>query len=465
MEKKNILKLNHNLWKEILISFTKIKKLSDNFIQEKFNDKSKSLSKLFHEIYQGNEINNLIDRFEQSLVEANINPDITKSSSKVLKFLINELHKEDIKINNNNNLYNKIDIFEDENSAYDYFLEKNANNKSFIQENFFGIKKTKKICDNCKKISFVFNYVNCIPLNISSINEFVRLKPLYDTVYRTFEKKLFCPFCKSENKFVIQMEMKSLPNYLIIILYNHQKNVKIKFLNEEFLKGYKLISFVIKEENGYKLANLLKCQSDINKEYKAYWVEKGKYFAMDEDGKKEFNENDINENPYFIIYKKKKKNHGNDEDSYTNGKKYSEMSDVRLLKRHRSNKSKTEKIDKKIKSSKIEYSKENEKENQNEKKEKSLIKIDSSIKSSTGGERIIRLYFKLQDEIITETYFIDIENTVTFETILDKLKESFGLSDLENIKLMYSGKELKKNDTPQDLDIPHGANIFILPQN
>ena len=194
MEKKNILKLNHNLWKEILISFTKIKKLSDNFIQEKFNDKSKSLSKLFHEIYQGNEINNLIDRFEQSLVEANINPDITKSSSKVLKFLINELHKEDIKINNNNNLYNKIDIFEDEKSAYDYFLEKNTNNKSFIQENFFGIKKTKKICDNCKKISFVFNYVNCIPLNISSINEFVRLKPLYDTVYRTFEKKIILPF-------------------------------------------------------------------------------------------------------------------------------------------------------------------------------------------------------------------------------------------------------------------------------
>ena len=141
------------------------------------------------------------------------------------------------------------------------------------------------------------------------------------------------------------------------------------------------------------------------------------------------------------------------------------MSDTRLLKRHHSNKSKKEKIDKKIKSSKIEYSKENEKENQNEKKEKSLIKIDSSIKSSTGGERIIRLYFKLQDEIITETYFIDIENTVTFETILDKLKESFGLSDLENIKLMYSGKELKKNDTPQDLDIPHGANIFIIPQN
>ena len=59
-------------------------------------------------------------------------------------------------------------------------------------------------------------------------------------------------------------------------------------------------------------------------------------------------------------------------------KKYSEMSDTRLLKRHHSNKSKKEKIDKKIKSSKIEYSKENEKENQNEKKdkkEKSLIKI------------------------------------------------------------------------------------------
>ena len=170
---------------------------------------------------------NLIDRFEQSLVEANINPDITKSSSKVLKFLINELHKEDIKINNNN-LYNKIDIFEDEKSAYDYFLEKNANNKSFIQENFFGIKKTKKICDNCKKISFVFNYVNCIPLNISSINEFVRLKPLYDTVYRTFEKKLFCPFCKSENKFVIQMEMKRLKKPLCKA--KARKNEYLKYL-------------------------------------------------------------------------------------------------------------------------------------------------------------------------------------------------------------------------------------------
>jgi hypothetical protein len=81
--------------------------------------------------------------------------------------------------------------------------------------------------------------------------------------------------------------------------------------------------------------------------------------------------------------------------------------------------------------------------------------------SNNNGERIIRLYFKFQIEI----YFIDIENTKSFDIILDELADKYDISEIHNtnnMKLLYNNYKIKKEKSPLNLNIPHGSYIYIL---
>ena len=76
---------------------------------------------------------------------------------------------------------------------------------------------------------------------------------------------------------------------------------------------------------------------------------------------------------------------------------------------------------------------------------------------------IIRLYFKYENK--SEIYFIDTENTKTFEMIMNELKNTFGLSDFDKIKLRLGDKEINKLKTPKFFGISHGTYIYMLPNS
>ena len=179
------------------------------------------------------------------------------------------------------------------------------------------------------------------------------------------------------------------------------------------------------------------------------------------------------------MYKKineKIRENKNDEEDNSNKRNYSEKSEERLFNEHKSTKGTSIKIisnliddeegeknkDKEEKKDIKEKEKEdnNDKNNQNKK-----IKMLDIIKSSTMGERIIRLYFIYNNININENYFIDIENTCTFEEILNELANIYDLSNVNDLRIIYKGKELKKKDQPIYLDIQHGAKIFLVPIN
>jgi hypothetical protein len=78
-----------------------------------------------------------------------------------------------------------------------------------------------------------------------------------------------CQFCKKEAEFEIEIEIVKMPEYLIFLLYNYQKDIEIKFLDEKLYKDYKFESFIVKKEKSKLdyLIKKLKCSNVNNKEY------------------------------------------------------------------------------------------------------------------------------------------------------------------------------------------------------
>ena len=442
MENKN--NFQCQLWEEIFLSLSKITKLSDYYSDKKFNNNDLPVSKLFYDLFQLNiEIKDIIMNFERIIIESNINNEIINSPEKLLNFLLYALHKEsllenDIMQEKNININNKSENFENENEALDYFELINNNNKSFIQKYFFGIKKIRKSCKECNKDYYIFNYFKFAPLDIKEISGIVDIRALYNNIFREFEIDMHCINCKRNTLFNIKIEIVEMPKYLIILLYNHKEDIEIKFLDNEFDNNYYLKSFIIKKEKSKlnKLFNFFKCGKVDNKKYKLFCVEDDKYYTLNENGRDYCDKEDIPEKPYFIIYKNKK-----EKKKKKLNKKNPEESGERLISDGSNKRQMKPKINT-IKKSKI---------------------VGESIKSSTEGERIIRLYFKYK--IKNETYFIDIENTKTFEIILTELKEKFGLSAFNNINLFYLGNKINKKKTPLILGIPHGSYIYISPDS
>ena len=436
MENKNILQCQ--LWEEIFLSLSKITKLSDYYSDNKFNKNDLPVSKLFYDIFQLHiDIKDIIMNFERIINESIIDNEKINSPEKLLNFLLYALHKEsqlenDVMQDNNINIKNKSENFENEKEALDYFKEINDNNnKSFIQKYFFGIKKIRKNCKECNKNYYIFNYFKFAPLDIKEISGTVDIRALYNNILREFEKDMFCINCKRDTLFNIQIEIVEMPKYLIILLYNHKEDIEIKFLDDEFDNNYYLKSFIIKKEKSKlnKLFNIFKCGKVDNKKYKLFCVEDNKYYTLNQNGREYYDKEDIPEKPYFIIYKNKKEKN----------KKMNNVNPEQSGERLISNSS-----------------------NKRQMKQK-INKIKNSIKSSTEGERIIRLYFKYR--IKNFTYFIDIENTKTFEIILKELKEKYDLSEFNNINIFYLDNTINKKKTPLILGIPHGAYIYILPDS
>ena len=248
-----------------------------------------------------------------------------------------------------------------------------------------------------------------------------------------------------------------------------------------------------KKKNKNKLFQAFKCNKSNNKEYESFWTDNDKIFSINNNGRKYHEKEEIPENPYMIIYKEKKEKKS-ENNTVSDKHNYSSESDYRLINNEFSNKKNRNRRNKDISSSKnfMKDEKNNEKKNKkyrinsiNNKEEKNKDKINSinrkedknnAIKnknhkinninnkeeknnenineakinqiSNNNGERIIRLYFKF----LIEIYFIDIENTKSFDIILDELADKDN-QELEKFKyvLHYKIKELKHNKEPKEI--------------
>ena len=313
MENKN--NFQNQLWEEIFLSLSKITKLSDYYSDKKCNKNDLPVSKLFYDILQLHiDMKDIIMKFERIINESNINEEIINSPEKILNFLLYALHKEsksenDIMQEKNININNKSENFENEKEALDFFNEiSGGNNKSFIQKNFFGIKKIRKICKECNKNFYIFNYFKFAALDIKEIAGIFGIRALFDNIFREFEKNLPCINCKRNSLFNIKIEIVEMPRYLIILLYNHNEDIETKFLDDEFDNNYYLKSFIIKnkQSNLNRIINVFKYGKINNKKYNNFFVKDAKYFIINQNGREYYDKEDIPEKPYFIIYKNKK---------------------------------------------------------------------------------------------------------------------------------------------------------------
>jgi ubiquitin C-terminal hydrolase len=235
MEKSNNhLNLDINYWEAIFSSFAKINKLNSYFTEKLKPTNDESLTNLLYNfLIKDISINNFVNEFQNMVISKNIN---SSNPAKLINFFLEELHYElenrnkNIKINEINNKDSLNEFIYDNDEAYKLFTDYAKNNKSFIQELFFGIKNIKKSCQTCKSTSYEYSYLKFIPLNLQNITDSIKLEYLFNNVQREYAQKLFCPKCKKEKEFKKQIVIKKMPEVLILLLYNYKKNIKVDFV-------------------------------------------------------------------------------------------------------------------------------------------------------------------------------------------------------------------------------------------
>ena len=209
-------------------------------------------------------------------------------------FILEQLHKELKKDNNNdnsNNSQNSQTINQyDELSALNYFINEFKNNSSVISDIFFGVNETNTICLNCKNIynqqglntpicyGFGTFYFLSFPLeeiknmklskcfnqstyfNVLSLNDCFCYNQKSE--YFTGENRNFCNVCKLYYDSNFYSKIYVSPNVLILILDRGIENISdIKIF---FTETIDISQFVIKKNTPQLIYNLYGVVSEVN---------------------------------------------------------------------------------------------------------------------------------------------------------------------------------------------------------
>jgi len=206
-------------------------------------------------------------------------------------FILEQLHKELKKVNNNDNSNNSEVINQyDELSALNYFINDLKNNSSVISDIFFGVNETNTICLNCKNIynqqglnspicyGFGTFYFLSFPLeeiknmklskcfnqstyfNVLSLNDCFYYNQKSE--YFTGENQNFCNVCKLYYDSNFYSKIYVSPNVLILILDRGIENISdIKIF---FTETIDISQFVIKNNTPQLIYNLYGVVSEVN---------------------------------------------------------------------------------------------------------------------------------------------------------------------------------------------------------
>ena len=232
-------------------------------------------------------IEEFIDKFKVH------NPEIYKKNpDKVFNIFLDELHS---KFKNNENDENDVLSAQiNRENALNLFNNFKNKDKSFISENFFGIKSIEKSCLECKMTHYLFKYLKSIPIKISGKNEIEELDIDYHLkkMQSKFGKEEFCQICSKKTKQEIKVGIEKSPETMIIV-----------FLSQEF-DSFKFKKNIMK--NTYELIAAEIMKSKKLEEYFYFFSfcgSKKKYeFVNHKDIKKLF-DNDV-DRPYVLFYKK-----------------------------------------------------------------------------------------------------------------------------------------------------------------
>ena len=198
----------------------------------------------------------------------------------IISFLLNKLHGElnTMKVNlndDNNYLKDYVNIDNKKDEAYlNYLIFYNTNFKSIISDNFFGLIKTKRLCNKCRDIKYSFNMQSFIPFNVSILIEYFNKKQpkgqnfdiyyCFDCLNKNFIllNKNNCVSCEKCEAYTEHNEFKqfySLPKNLIIFFDrgdNYKYNNFINF-EEKLVLNKNYLEKLSKKEYTYDLLGVI----------------------------------------------------------------------------------------------------------------------------------------------------------------------------------------------------------------
>ena len=345
-----------------------------------------------------------------------------KSPQKIFDFLLNELHK----IYFGKEINNTFKIKPEKNTkekAYDTFKNFMEQDKSYISENFYGIKSIEKKCLECKSVVYIYKYLKAIPIKIKDIKEEndIDFEKCIKKIQSKFNREELCPLCSKKSNMEIKIRIEKFPKIMIFVLYGNEKFVEFKIKNSIKHGEYELIGAEIKNKNNF--FDLLSKFCLKIKNYK---------FIYNEPINEEIFEDAI---PLVLIYKKRaqmlfdEETGENSKDSFCSSKTTDNYEE--------------------IKNDNVMINKIIEQKN-------NVYKIE---KKNTKEKKDILLYFKFKKG--EEEYIIQTDYDETFGNIIKKLKKNFDIKEIIEDKIFFNNKKINKNKTPKDYNIKD-KNHFII---
>ena len=422
MENKNSEKYDINPYLESFSFFKDNAQLKQKFLNLNGSVQNDKLTEDFYSNYIQEFIHNIkLNIIESSEKDKQINIFQTKPKI-IFDCLLNELHK----IFGGKEIYaTKIKSKElNKENANNIFKKFKENDKSYISDNFFGVKLIEKKCNECNMTQYTYKYLKTIPIKVSDVKDdtILDIEKYLKKIQRKFPSEDFCTMCSSKRKLNVRIKIVNFPKILILVFYG---KAKFKIKNTIKHGEYELIAAEIKNKN-----NFIDIINYFGLNYKNYQY-------VNKETNKEIEDSLEEEIPVVLFYKRREQmilddDSGNSsKDSFCTSDKSTENNDTQDIEINNNHKKSSPKI-----------------------KEK-----NNNIKT----KKNINLIFKLSKS--EKEYNIKVSNCYSFSKITEDLKKQYKDFDKNKIdlnKIMFNNKQISMNKNPVDYNMKEGNKIMIL---
>ena len=422
MENKNSEKYDINPYLESFSFFKDNAQLKQKFLNLNSSVQNDKLTEDFYSNYIQEFIHNIkLNIIESSEKDKQINIFQTKPKI-IFDCLLNELHK----IFGGKEIYaTKIKSKElNKENANNIFKKFKENDKSYISDNFFGVKLIEKKCNECNMTQYTYKYLKTIPIKVCDIKDdtILDIEKYLKKIQRKFPSEDFCTMCSSKRKLNVRIKIVNFPKILILVFYG---KAKFKIKNTIKHGEYELIAAEIKNKN-----NFIDIINYFGLNYKNYQY-------VNKETNKEIEDSLEEEIPVVLFYKRREQmilddDSGNSsKDSFCTSDKSTENNDTQDIEINNNHKKSSPKI-----------------------KEK-----NNNIKT----KKNINLIFKLSKS--EKEYNIKVSDCHSFSKITEDLKKQYKDFDKNKIdlnKIMFNNKQISMNKNPVDYNIKEGNKIMIL---
>ena len=247
--------------KSLFLSFMKIEKLRDYFINNQNLSQKNKISILLSNFIRDfqndkkqlpsiiNNAKNEIKKLKEEII-TNLN------FKDLIDFILINLHKE---LNTKKNSFDDFSFEDyDKEAAYREFKKNfNSQNDSIISKLFFSEIETISMCHKCKMPKYTYDICKYLYFDIKNQNKVSLNYLLKDFENRTTNEKEFCRMCVEDKQVVSENKKINLCSEILIIVLNNEPNAEIEFKPKENFKNinYNLICYISKStiENNFNV--------------------------------------------------------------------------------------------------------------------------------------------------------------------------------------------------------------------